>query len=316
MRLCRTRWVGDVAAVRPSYGPVAGRNDEFSVWVSGQNRVENGSPTISARPGPCATMRSKPARTTPPAAERAISSSIVSMSEKPSAAGGRALRTFGADDRASAASTPSSHPGARLRAERSSPAPAQRSFGRRRRDRTDAAPDLAAGFAADVVRAWASLRLVLGNPWMRPNARQSTPVPPAVRAPAHRSASCAASPAPPDRRSATPTSSPGRKRRDRTSRPARPGRDRCPPGRSCRATSPRSLPCENGDFEPKPLARSALLTQVRSVASRLIARLPEYCCGAPLPSRRVPRPDRRSGNALSPRSKARGDQGHKRRERW
>lgn len=157
---------------------------------------------------------------------------------------------------------------------------------------------------------------VLGNPWMRPNARQSTPVPPAVRAPAHRSASCAATPAPPDRRSATPTSSPGRKRRDRTSRPARPGRDRCPPGRSCRATSPRSLPCENGDFEPKPLARSALLSQVRSVASRLIARLPEYCCGAPLPSRRVPRPDRRSGNALSPRSKARGDQGHKRRERW
>ena len=81
---------------------------------------------------------------------------------------------------------------------------------------------------------------VLGNPWMRPNARQSTPVPPAVRAPAHRSTSCAASPAPPDRRPATPTSSPGRKRRDRTSRPVRPGRDRCPPGRSCSEKCPRS----------------------------------------------------------------------------
>ena len=173
MRLCRTRWVGDVAAVRPSYGPVAGRNDESNAWVSGQNGVENGSPTISARPGPCATMRSKPARTTPPAAERAISSSIVSMSEKPSAAGGRALRTFGADDPASAASTPSSHPGARLRAERSSPAPAQRSFGRRRRDRTDAAPDLAAGFAADVVRAWASLRFGSREPM---DAPECTPV--------------------------------------------------------------------------------------------------------------------------------------------
>ena len=112
----------------------------------------------------------------------------------------------------------------------------------------------------------------LGNPWMRPNARRSTPRPPAVPAPAYRSTSRAASSAPPGPQPATPTSSLGCKRRDRTSTPVRRGRDRRPSGRSCSEKCPRSpVPA------PRALAPSAPTTdetdtrpRVRRVCGRCV----------------------------------------------